>query len=74
VEWGWALERLPHFTGSDRQFLFPVVIDNTDPMRAKIPEEFRRIQCTRLRSDSPDEEFLNRVQSLYEKARPARAA
>jgi TIR domain/SIR2-like domain len=74
MEWGWALERLPHFTGSDRQFLFPVVIDNTDPMRAKIPEEFRRIQCTRLRSESPDEEFLNRVQSLYEKARPARAA
>jgi hypothetical protein len=74
MEWGWALERLPQFTGSDRQFLLPVVIDNTDPVRAKIPEEFRRIQCTRLEGGKPSDEFLNRVQLLYEKARPARAA
>jgi len=74
MEWGWALERLPHFTGSDRQFLFPVVIDQTDPTRAKIPDEFRRIHCTRLENGKPDEEFLDRVQLLYEKARPARAA
>jgi len=72
MEWGWALERLPHFTGSDRQFLFPVVIDNTDPGRAKIPEEFKRIQCTRLPTETPDPGFLDRVQSLYNKVRPAR--
>ena len=72
MEWGWALERLPHFTGSDRQFLFPVVIDNTDPGRAKIPEEFKRIQCTRLPTETPDPSFLDRVQSLYNKVRPAR--
>jgi hypothetical protein len=51
-----------------------VVIDHTDPNRAKIPDEFRRIHCTWLKDGKPDEEFLNRVQSLYEKARPARAA
>ena len=71
VEWGWALERLPHFTGSDRQFLFPVVIDSTDPVHAKIPEEFRSIHFTRLRTETPDSDFLDRVQSLYQKARPA---
>jgi hypothetical protein len=74
MEWGWALERLPHFTGSDRQFLLPVVIDQTDPIRAKIPEEFREIHWTRLRDGKPDNELLDRIQSLYEKARPARAA
>jgi hypothetical protein len=71
VEWRWALDRLPHFTGSGRQFLFPVVIDNTDPVRAKIPEEFRRIQFTKLPTETPDAGFLDRVQSLYHKARPS---
>lgn len=71
MEWGWALERLPLFTGSDRQFLFPVVIDKTDPVRAKIPEEFRRIQFTRLPMETPDADFLDRVQLLYQKSRPS---
>jgi hypothetical protein len=71
MEWGWALERLPHFTGSDRQFLFPVVIDNTDPVRAKIPEEFRRIQFASLATETPGADFLDRVQALYQKSRPA---
>lgn len=74
MEWGWALERLPHFTGSDRQFLLPVVIDKIDPAEAKIPEEFRRVQWSRLREGKPDNELLDRIQLLYEKARPARAA
>jgi hypothetical protein len=73
VEWRWALDRLPHFTGSDRQFLFPVVIDNTDPVRAKIPEEFRRIHFTKLPTETPDAGFLDRVQTLYQKARPTGA-
>jgi len=71
MEWGWALERLPHFTGSDRQFLFPVLIDNTDPVQAKVPDEFKRIQFTKMLSGIPDAELLDRVQMLYQKARPA---
>jgi hypothetical protein len=74
MEWGWALERLPHFTGSDRQFVLPVMIGDVDPVRAKIPDEFRRIHCSKLSGGKPSEEFLDRVQALYEKARPARAA
>jgi hypothetical protein len=71
MEWGWALERLPHFTGSDRQFLFPVVIDKTDVTQAKIPDEFRRIHFTQLVTPTPDADFLDRLQSLYQKARPS---
>ena len=71
MEWGWALERLPHFTGSDRQFLFPVLIDNTDPVQAKVPDEFKRIHFTKMFSGTPDAELLDRVQMLYQKARPA---
>ena len=71
MEWGWALERLPHFTGSDRQFLFPVLIDNTDPVQAKVPDEFKRIHFTKMLSGTPDAELLDRVQMLYQKARPA---
>ena len=73
MEWGWALERLPHFTGSNRQFLLPVVIDRTDLLRAQIPEEFRRIHFATLPNESPDPDFLDRVQSLYEKARAPRS-
>ena len=71
MEWGWALERLPHFTGSDRQFLFPVLLDNVDPVQAKIPDEFKRIQITKMLSETPDTELLDRLQTLYQKARPA---
>jgi hypothetical protein len=71
MEWGWALERLPHFTGSDRQFLFPVVIDKTDVNQAKIPDEFRRIHFTQMATPTPEPDFLDRLQSLYQKARPA---
>ena len=71
MEWGWALERLPHFTGSDRQFLFPVLLDNVDPAQAMIPDEFKRIQFTKMVSETPDAELLDRLQTLYQKARPA---
>lgn len=70
-EWSWALSKLPDFTGSNRQFLFPVVIDNVDPYRAKVPEEFKRFQFTSLLDGKPDAQFLNRVQWLYEKVHPA---
>ncbi|MGI8743889.1 MAG: toll/interleukin-1 receptor domain-containing protein [Bryobacteraceae bacterium] len=68
-EWNWALSKLSEFTGSDRQFLFPMVIDEINPYKAKVPEEFKRFQFTPILGSTPDPQFLNRVQWLYEKAR-----
>lgn len=67
-EWAWALNRLPDFTGSDRQFLFPVVIDDLDLYQAKIPDEFRNTQFTVLPNGLPDTNFVNRARWLYNKA------
>jgi hypothetical protein len=71
-EWGWALERLPRFTGSDLKFLFPVLIDDIDFKQAKIPDEFKGLQYTRLMTEKPEVDFLDLVQRLYQKARPPR--
>ncbi|HKT78684.1 MAG TPA: toll/interleukin-1 receptor domain-containing protein [Vicinamibacterales bacterium] len=68
-EWGWALDRLSNFTGNDRQFLFPVVIGDVNPYAAKVPDEFRKVQFTTLVDGTPDAQFLDRVQMLYENAR-----
>ncbi|MCU7810705.1 MAG: TIR domain-containing protein, partial [Candidatus Thiodiazotropha sp. (ex Notomyrtea botanica)] len=66
-EWSWALNRLPDFTGADRQFLFPIAIGDIDPYNAAVPEEFKRYQFTRLPSSGPDEDFISNVRALYEK-------
>jgi hypothetical protein len=42
-EWSWAVERLPEFFGTDRPFIMPVVIDNTPPNAAQLPEKFKDI-------------------------------
>jgi hypothetical protein len=44
-EWSLALRRLPDFTGADRPFLFPVVVDDLQlDVCRNIPEEFKRVQ------------------------------
>jgi hypothetical protein len=68
-EWSWALRKLPDFTGSGRQFLFPVVIDDVNPYHAKVPDEFKRIQFTPVDDPASDAQFLNRVEWLYAKSR-----
>jgi hypothetical protein len=68
-EWSWALRKLLDFTGSGRQFLFPVVIDDVNPYQAKVPDEFKRVQFTPLVDPSTDTQFINRVEWLYAKSR-----
>jgi hypothetical protein len=68
-EWSWALRKLPDFTGSGRQFLFPVVIDDVNPYQAKVPDEFKRVQFTPVADPGSDAQFLNRVEWLYTKSR-----
>lgn len=73
-EWSWALRKLPDFTGSGRQFLFPVVIDEVNPYQAKVPDEFKRVQFTPLVDPATDTQFINRVEWLYAKSRGDAAA
>lgn len=68
-EWSWALRKLPDFTGSGRQFLFPVVIDDVNPYQAKVPDEFKRVQFTPVDDPTSDSQFLNRVEWLHSKSR-----
>jgi hypothetical protein len=70
-EWDWAVERLSYFTGSGAEFLFPVVLDNVSFSNARIPERFKTPQCVRLVDDTPNAEFLNRVETLYRAAQAA---
>jgi len=69
-EWAWAVDRLPYFTGSDREFLFPVVLDKVSFSQAKIPEEFKPTQYVRL-EDGPTPEFLDKVEAAYRVAQNA---
>lgn len=68
-EWSWAIERLPYFTGSDRQFLIPVVLGPEDWHPLRVPAEFAPMHYVRLSSGQPDSPFLDRIQSLYEQIR-----
>ncbi len=70
-EWAWAVDRLPYFTGSDREFLFPVVLDKLSFSQAKIPEEFKPKHYVRLLDQAPSAEFLSRVEALYRAAQAA---
>ena len=40
-EWHWALNRLPDFTGSDRPFLVPIMLDDLRIEKAQVPDSFK---------------------------------
>ena len=67
-EWRYALDRLPDFTGSDRHFLFPVVIGDINLYDATVPDEFKRYHFIRLTDKAPNMDFINNVRIQYEKA------
>lgn len=68
-EWSWALAKLAEFTGSNREYLFPVLLDPLNPYSAKIPDEFKRVQFSSMVDCAPDPRLIDRVQGLYEKTR-----
>jgi TolB-like protein/Tfp pilus assembly protein PilF len=80
-EWRLAIERT-HDMAAGIPFLIPVVIDQTLESKALVPEEFMKVQWTRLAGGAPTAQFVERVkrladapQSLHEEARgpqPAR--
>jgi len=64
-EWKLAVDRTHDMAGG-RAFLVPVVIDATAEAGAAVPEEFMRVQWSRLASGAPTPEFVAQVKRLLE--------
>ena len=64
-EWNWALNRLPNFTGADRQFILPVALGNIDPYSAKVPAEFKKCHFYLHSVNSSFSDFIETVESIY---------
>lgn len=67
-EWKMAVERT-HDMAASRIFVVPVVIDDTPEAGAEAPEEFMRVQWTRLPHGAPTPEFIAQVKRLLETPR-----
>jgi TolB-like protein/Tfp pilus assembly protein PilF len=64
-EWKLAIERT-HDMAAGIPFLLPVVIDQTLESKALVPEEFMRVQWTRLAGGIPTPQFVERVKRLLD--------
>jgi TolB-like protein/tetratricopeptide (TPR) repeat protein len=64
-EWKLAVERT-HDMAASRAFLLPVVIDATPETGAEVPEEFLRVQWTRMRHEAPAPDFVAQVKRLLD--------
>ncbi len=69
-EWKLAAERT-HDMAAGIPFLVPVVIDDTAESEAMVPEEFMRVQWTRLPSGRTTPQFAAQVKRLLEAPRSA---
>src|ERR1019366_947635 len=65
-EWKIAVERT-HDMASGVPFLLPVVVDDTAESAALVPEEFMRVQWTRLAHGMPTPQFVDHVRRLLSK-------
>ena len=72
LEWRIAVERT-HLMVAGAPFLVPVVIDDTPETPGMVPDEFMRVQWTRLRGGVPTPQFVTLVQGLLGE-RPSLAA
>ncbi len=62
-EWKLAAERT-HDMAAGMPFIVPVVIDDTPEAGALVPEDFMRVQWTRLFKGLPSPQFVDQVQRL----------
>src|SRR5438093_9760642 len=69
-EWKLAVERT-HDMAAGVAFIVPVVIDETTEGQAAVPEEFMRVQWTRLPHGVPSTQFVEQVKRLLETPRRA---
>jgi TolB-like protein len=63
LEWRLAVERT-HLMADDTPFLIPVVIDGTTDATARVPDQFRAVQWTRLSLGETSPAFVERVSRL----------
>jgi TolB-like protein len=64
-EWKLAVERT-HDMAAGRAFIVPVVTDDTAEAEAAVPEEFMRVQWTRLPHGVPSPQFVEQVRHLLD--------
>src|SRR3984957_5634993 len=64
-EWKLAIERT-HDMAAGIPFLIPVVVDQTQESKALVPEEFMRVQWTRL-AGGPTTQFVDRIKHLKDR-------
>lgn len=62
-EWKLAVERTQDMAAGTA-FIVPIVIDDTTEAQAIVPEEFMRVQWTRLPGALPTPQFVEQVKSL----------
>jgi TolB-like protein/Flp pilus assembly protein TadD len=72
-EWRLAVERT-HDMADDAPFLLPVAIDDTVEARARVPDQFREVQWTRLPGGAATAAFIDRVRRLLSFEPPTAAA
>ncbi|HEY4301473.1 MAG TPA: TIR domain-containing protein [Candidatus Didemnitutus sp.] len=64
-EWKLGSERT-HDMAAGLPFLMPVVVDATREDEAMVPDEFMRVQWTRLPGGAPSPDFITQVQRMLE--------
>lgn len=64
IEWNYAQDLASRYPDNWR-FIIPVVIDDTPPDAASIPERFRRLHWERLPAGETNPAFVNDIKMLY---------
>lgn len=72
-EWKLAIART-HDMAEEKAFLLPVVIDDTNPLEASVPEPFRAVHWTRLSAGEVPPAFVAHVAQLLSAVDPGRPA
>ena len=70
-EWKLAIARTFDMA-EEKAFLLPVVIDDTSPLQASVPEQFRSVHWTRLPAGEVPPAFVARISQLLSTAEPGR--
>ena len=68
-EWKLAIARTFDMA-DEKAFLLPVVIDDTSPLEASVPEQFRAVHWTRLPAGEVSTAFMARVSQLLTAVEP----
>jgi len=69
-EWAWAVERSQDFTGTDRPFIIPIIIDDIQPSAIKhVPEQFLEKVIATAPGGVPNLEVIHRIRDCVRSIR-----